>query len=101
MNTTENIDKFTLKRVSVFKEEYLLIIFCILLYIQLDSYINLSKSNDPSIVSNSIIYAVLFIFLACLYFPKKINQKQMIIFFVSAAIFRLRALFYLPVLFCN
>ena len=98
MDNQTVIDEFKVKRSSVIKDEYLLILFSVLLYFQIDNYINLSRTNDPSIVTNSIVYVVLFMALACLYYPKKINLNQKIIFIVSALIFRLRALFYLPVL---
>ena len=99
MENNSNPDKFTIGRVSAFKEEYLLIIFSILLYLQLDNYIKLSaNSANPNIVANSIEYVIIFLALACLYFPKKITLNQKIIFIVTALIFRLRALFYIPVL---
>lgn len=92
------IDEFKIKRVSPFKEEYLLIIFSILLYIQLYNYVVSSKYSDSSIVGNSIEYVVLFIALVSLYFPKKITFNQKVIFITTALIYRIQVLFYLPVL---
>lgn len=91
-------DKFKIKRISAFKEEYMLIIFSILLYLELDNYLKLSSTYNPNVVANSIEYVITFLALACLYFPKKINLNQKIIIIGSALIFRLRALFFIPVL---
>ena len=98
MEEITNNDKFKIKRVSAFKEEYLLIIFMILLYIELDNYIRLSSYNNQNIVANSIEYVIIFLALACLYFPKKINLNQKVIFIASALIFRFRALFIIPII---
>ncbi len=91
-------NNFTVSRVSAFKEEYLLIIFSVLLYLQLDNYIRLSVNSTDlnNVVGNSIEYVIIFLALVCLYFPKKINLNQKIIFIVTALVFRLRALFAMP-----
>ena len=97
-DSTSIIDEFKVGRVSLFKEEYLLIIFSVLLYIALDSYVVLSRNTDNSFKGNSIEYIIIFIALVCLYFPKKVTFNQKFILIATAIIFRLRVLFYLPIL---
>lgn len=91
-------NSFTVGRVSAFKEEYLLIIFSILLFYELNNYINIStnSTNLNDVIGNSIFYVILFLALVCLYFPKKITLNQKIIFIVTALVFRIRALFAIP-----
>jgi hypothetical protein len=98
LNKQKFNDEYTIKRVSVINEEILLIFFSILLFFQLDNYINLSVSGDPSIVGNSIDYVIIFLTLVCLYFPKKITLTQKSIFITTALVFRLKALMQFPVL---